>query len=276
MTLHRILHSIGVGLLLFTFASCSGGEGQEPAASQQPPIPPPGVTPPAPPRSIDSSALPVGIWYGGTQFVDRAIIAVVRSDRETWFLFSLEDNPDWAGAVARGTMTTSGPTWKMENAVYLENGAHTRGTVDAQGTWVAKQRIQGEIVTTIEEPTPPPSPQLPDTIELMYHANLNEPINFGQAAGRYVGNLTPLERVEVDLAADGFITGRSAVGCTFSGQATPEGSFATITLTFNGPPCVNQTLAMKGVLTTNPIVGSLATMALSDNTQQVFIFIGQR
>lgn len=288
-------------VLILLVAGCSGG-GEEPviqaldapseqpsAPTPQPPVvtpptveptppprtptqPPPGVTPPAP----VPDPLPFGVWHGQTKREGRSVLGVVQEDGKAWFITSVVGAPDWAGGVVTGTVTADGSTWKLDKGLYVNWEHQSRASLTASGTWLKEQRLLGEFRLQYDPPSTGPPLFETDGMDLIYDTRSKEAFDLKQAAGVYLGLWIPLQEVSIELKADGTILGRTTLGCTFSGTATPNGPVADAEVTFDGPPCVSDHAAVRGVLGVDRQAGKLYAAGFSTDRNQGYVFIGQR
>lgn len=275
--------------LLFMIGGClaSGDSGevlepqqavQPPPVSEPPPTNPP-VTQPPPvkePPPVVETPFPDGIWFGQTDREGRSVFGVVQPDGTLWFLYSVVGAPDWAGGVVHGKMTVEGSTWEMSSGLYVNEEHKTRASIKAAGTFLDEQRLVGKFDVTYDPPSTGPPLFQTDGLDLIYSTRSERQFDFTQAAGRYVGLWIPLEEVEVVLATDGTITGRTAFGCTFSGEAEPAGPIAEATVTFDGPPCRNGHATVRGVLGVDLQADRLYAVGFSEDKNQGLLLIGRR
>ncbi|MGL5934641.1 MAG: hypothetical protein ACRCZI_03345, partial [Cetobacterium sp.] len=111
-------------------------------------------------------------------------------------------------------------------------------------------------------------------VDLIYDTKSRVPIELSKIAGEYLGLVAPYEEVLIAITENGSIEGRTALGCTFSGNAVESGPVAEITLTFEGPPCVQRGATVRGVLAVDLDQGRLVSAALSQDRNAAFLFIG--
>lgn len=205
------------------------------------------------------------------------MLGVVLKDGRSWFVYSVPTAPDWAGGAVVGKMAIDGATWKMDDALYIDTWYHTRATLDAEGTGISKQQLQGNFQITYG---PPPStgtpPHTTDGVDLVYAARSSTALDMRVVMARYNGLLIPLQDVSIVLMEDGAIMGTTANGCTFGGKFRPIGPVAEGSITFDGPPCQHGTATLHGMLDVDLQTGEMTLVAVSQDRSQVFVFIGQR
>lgn len=277
-----------IGLVISVLGGCSGGEGEpvitqadkEPVSVQEPAPTPPAPVPPTPPTLSEewkASSLPVGIWRGMTGSEQRSVLGVVMPRGETWLIYSVIGAPQRAGGVIKGTMTVEGSTWSMVGATYLDETYEALATIKANGTWIPQQRIVGWTEVTA---VPPDHQKYPlyseDSFNLVYDNRSLVPFELSKAAGTYVGLWYPSEEVMIELHENGVIKGLTASGCTFVGEATPDGPVATGAVTFDGAPCQNGTATVRGVLGVDLQTGTLYAVGFNADKDKALLFIGKR
>lgn len=280
-----------IAVALMALVGCSGGEGdpvitqveQEPVTQPPAPTPPLPVTPPkeTPKPSLSeewkTSNLPVGIWRGMTGAEQRSVLGVVMPRGETWFVYSVIGAPQRAGGVIRGNMTVEGSTWSMKGASYLDETYEALATISASGTWISGQRITGWTSVTAVPPDHQKFPKYSeDSVNLIYDNRSLVPFDLATAAGTYAGLWYPTEEVVIELRESGVIKGVTASGCTFTGQATPDGPVATGAVTFDGPPCENGTATVRGVIGVDLQTGTLYAAGFNADKDKALLFIGKR
>jgi hypothetical protein len=104
--------------------------------------------------------------------------------------------------------------------------------------------------------------------------------SLNDVAGTYSGSgyagLT--EFTVVTIAASGSLTGQSASGCTFTGNASPrsKGNVYNVTVTFNGGVCANGTSTVNGVAYYDTSIKHVISAALNSARTNGFIFAGTK
>lgn len=251
-----------------------------PAIPPGPPRTPPTPTPPPPPPPAPT--LNGTVYQGRLTKEGRPTLAIILPNGQAWFICSVVAGPEWAGCLFTGTLTTEGSTWKMEHAAYLDRMYQVRGTMDASGTWLADAQLLGSARIDYDPPVGSTPPYPDDGFDLIYDTRSKTPFDMARAAGRYLGPLLPLQEMELIVAANGTVTGRSADGCTLSGRATPNGSVANLTVTYgggqssSGAPCLHGTATVRGVLHFDSQANMVTTGALSSSQNEWLLFIGKR
>lgn len=275
MQLPRIM----IGLLLVGLTGC-GGDGASPELVQPPPDrrgpvdPPPPVDPP--------SSLPVGVWHGYTTGDGRVTTGIVLPDGRVWLVSAVSGLPNWAGAVIAGTMVAKEgeSTWTMaetipaQSWIYVDLEHSTRATVRASGTMVRQERLLCQFVVQYDPPSNPGPLSDANGCDLIYDTRSTTSLDVSTVAGVYHGVGIPREDLAVTLSTTGAIDGRTAFGCTFTGNAVPAGPVLEITVTFGGLPCVQRSATVRGAAWADLTQGRLVLAALSSDRNAVFPFIG--
>jgi hypothetical protein len=211
-------------------------------------------------------------------------VFIVLPNKKVWIIYSVVGGPDWAGGLITGTISTQGTTWKMDNAFLLERMYQVHGEVDANGTWQNEIQLVGNARITHDPPVLSTPPYQDDGFDFVYDSRSKTAFNMATVAGRYTGLIAvPTQEMELILAANGTVTGRSADGCGFSGKATATGSVANFTATYNGgvtlttgQPCEHGTATVTGILYADIQARMITVGALSANKQQWFLFMGKK
>jgi hypothetical protein len=247
----RLMAVLASGALI---SACGGGGGDDGGG---------GNGAPNPPTSAE------GLWTG-TSSNGRTIAGLVLDTGEYWFIYTLAGNNAVIGGAAQGNGTSTNGKFTSSNGKDFNFEGLGVNNVDVSADYVQKSTLNGRLDYGSEVVT----------FTSNYDSDYERAPSLTELAGTFSGSgyagLT--EFTMVTIAASGALTGQSASGCTFSGNASPrsKGNVYNVTVTFNGGPCANGTNTVSGVGYYDASMKQLISAALNSGRTNGFIFVGTK
>lgn len=203
---------------------------------------------------------PEGI-YGGTLSGSASpdFRMLVLENGEVWSLYGTEAAPGYTvGGLVQGNLTVSGTTFFASDMRDYGAAPATSGT--AAGTFnKTVGTITGNVVAggvTVSFSGAPIAGSLYD---------YDTPASLASFTGGWTLNTLDGDTVALNVDGAGGITATTALGCNFSGTATPRASGKNvfdISVTFGAAPCVLAGQNASGIALAYPIAGGAQTQLL--------------
>lgn len=242
----------------------SGGGGGTPA--------PVGTTPPAP----SPPPAPVGIegLYRGVIPGNRTINAYFLDDGRYYVIYSVANDPSLISGLMEGSGTDNNGSYSSSNLkdFSVERVPTRDGSLSA--TYVTKQSFNGTVsYSNVAFPS----------VSLIGSSFDPYTNNLASISGNYTGAIAESRGNGADAASlvvlsTGRFTGRSSIGCTFTGDMTvrPRGNALALTLNMGPAPCASPNLVATGIATFNPATGRLVMATTTADRSNAVLFGGGR
>lgn len=209
---------------------------------------------------------PVGLWQGPTSS-GRTAFAAVLSSGEIWAIYTAAGGSAIAGA-AQGHWSSSANTIASSDALDFNLESGQVFPVTASGTFAPGQNLlatlnypNGSKVSVVGSP-------MAGALNAM-----------AAVAGTYRGPATTgvgTDTVTMTATVAGALSGSSALGCQFTGTATPRTDVQAldVSVTFKGSPCALGTQTVTGIAVYQPSTHQLVSAALNSARTGGFLFLG--
>lgn len=190
-----------------------------------------------------------GFWTGTTSN-GYGLMGAVLENGEYWFMYyagnAIEGLVQGTGSASNGNfVSTDGlDFWAGGGAV----------AVNVSGSYRERETLQGFVT--------PRAGGAPVSFTTTYDRRYDQPASAAAITGTWRGVLASGETFRIDVAANGALSGASALGCTYSGNAVPRASGKNVydvTIAFNGGVCALGTQTVRGI---GAVIGSGAGAVL--------------
>lgn len=220
--------------------------------------------------SSESTSAAEGL-YNGTTDNGRAISYIVLNDGTYWALYSLQgDSSIIAGAVQGNSSSKNGSFSSSNGRDFNLEGLGING-VTVNASYQDKQSLNGSLrYTSTEEQV---------SFASTYDPDYEQTPDLNAIAGTYSGSAATSgdsDSATFTVSPSGAISGLSALGCSFSGTATPRasGNVYNISIQFHGGNCANGSSTVTGIAYFDASINQLYSMALNGSRTDGFIYVG--
>jgi hypothetical protein len=243
----NIKQSVGCIVAGFWLSACGGG-----GSSAPPP---------------DSGA--VGLWNGTTSS-GRTGAALFLDDGSYWVIYSFVGNSSVIAGAAQGNATANSGTFSSSNGIDFNFEGFGINQFTLSGSYAAKSTLNGTLSYSSGSTV---------TFKGTYNADYDLTPSLATIAGTYVGTAATsggIDAATASITDSGAISGRSALGCTYTGNASPrpKGNVYNISVTFGGGNCSNGTATVSGVAYFNAKTNELIAAALNSDRSNGFLSVG--
>jgi hypothetical protein len=209
-----------------------------------------------------------GFWDGKTS-TNQTIDGFVLDDGTFYFLYSPPNEANIAGVV-QGNASAANGQFNSSNAkdFNISGLGVTNGAI--AGTYVPRTSLNGTFTSGYGT----------STFSATYLPVYDQPASLAAAAGTYSGQAASsagIQNVVVTINAAGAVSG-AAVGCSFSGTATPRGSvdIFNLSVTFQGGACIFGTSTLAGIAYYDVPQHALYAAAPNASRTDGFLFVGTK
>jgi hypothetical protein len=222
-------------------------------------------------NSNTESGTAEGLWQGTTS-TNRAIAGVVLDDGTFWFIYSGVGNSSVIAGVVQGNGTSNNGSFTSSNGRDFSFEGLGVNDFTLAATYAAKNTLRGTVTSTTSGS---------GTFASTYSTDYELTPNLLDIAGTYSGSDASsggVESATVAISSTGVISGNSAKGCSFTGNATPRpnGNVYNVSVTFGGGVCVNGTNTVTGVAYFDASTRRLTSAALNSGRTDGFLYVGTK
>ncbi len=213
-----------------------------------------------------------GMWAGTTS-TGRDVVGLLQADGTYWVLYTKVNDPSVIAGAVQGNAASNNGVFTSTNGRDFNVEAHSITDASIAANYTPRARLDGSITYygTASKLS------FTSTYDVAY----DKRATLQSLSGDYSGSAAVVQGAEtarLTIDANGGISGRSASGCAYTGQATPQaqGSAFTLTVIFAGGNCANGTDTVRGVGYLDPDSGVLYGAALNNTRSNGLIFSGKK